>query len=175
MRLWHKDLIGYLPQQQLIAQWRELCMIAGLLAKDHTPNHILVNPILDYDPSHFISYCSLVYKECYERGYQMHEKPRKKLEDDIRAWQLYLRDSLPWKLDDKIPVPYADLYAKWHNQRYLQQCYYNLEEKYDRGGINDDEWSKILRCHAIDSLYLPFPMNPPVEVIDKEWNKEGIV
>ena len=127
MRLWHKDLIPYLPQQHLIAQWRELCLIAGLLAKDHTPNHILVNPILDYDPSHFISYCSLVYKECYERGYQMHDKPRKKLEDDIRAWQLYLRDSLPWKLDDKIPVPYADLYAKWHNQRYPLQAYYNDE------------------------------------------------
>ena len=45
MRLWHKELIEYLPQQQLISQWRECCAIAANLAKDHTPNHILVNPI----------------------------------------------------------------------------------------------------------------------------------
>ena len=162
MRLWHKSLIEYLPQQQLIAQWRELCAIASCLAKDHTPNHILVNPIIEYDPAHFISYCSLVYKELYERGYNLTEKPKKKLELDIRAWQLYLKDQLPWELDDKIPVPYDDLYANWHNHRYACQCYYNLEEKYDRGGIPDDEWSKILIWSK--ELYLVdlFPMNPPV-------------
>lgn len=33
MRLWHKDLIPYLPRQQLIAQWRECCAIAGSIAK----------------------------------------------------------------------------------------------------------------------------------------------
>ena len=161
MRLWHKDLISYLPQQQLIAQWRELCLIAGLLAKDHTPNHILVNPIIEYDPAHYISYSSLVFKELYERGYNLQAKTIKKFDDDVRAWQLYLKDSLPWALDEKIPVAYDKLYSNWHNKRYLQQCYYNLEEKYDRGGINDDEWSKILRCHSLDCVYLPFPMNPP--------------
>lgn len=35
MRLWHKDLIHYLPRQQLIAQWRECCAIAvGFLKKN---------------------------------------------------------------------------------------------------------------------------------------------
>ena len=179
MRLWHKSLIEYLPQQQLISQWRELCAIASCLAKDHTPNHILVNPILDYDPSHFISYCSLVYKECYERGYNMTDKPRKKLEDDIRAWQLYLKSELPWKLDDKIPVEYDELYKNWHNRRYATQCYYNLEEKYDRGGIPDYEWEKILTWSHI-VLVDDFPMNPPVinpslkdwnEVIDRVWDQ----
>lgn len=112
-----------------------------------------------------------MYKELYERGYNLTEKPKKKLEDDIRAWQLYLKDELPWELDDKIPVPYDKLYSGWHNQRYLQQCYYNLEEKYDRGGINDDEWSTILRCHALDSVYLPFPMNPPVNPQYEDWKE----
>lgn len=162
MRLWHKDLISYLPQQWLIAQWRECCLIASLLAKDHTPNHILVNPVTNYEPAHYISYCSLVYKECYERGYKMSDKARNKLELDIRAWQLYLKDELPWELEDKIPVKYDDLFKGWHNGRYAQQCYYNLEEKYDRGGITDDEWSRILRCKAFDCVLLPFPMNPPV-------------
>ena len=60
MRLWHKDMIKYLPNQQLISQYRELCCIAVLLAKNHTPNHILVNPILDYPPEHFEQYCNIV-------------------------------------------------------------------------------------------------------------------
>ena len=143
MRLWHKDLIPYLPEKWLLAQWRECCAIASLLARDHTPNHILVNPIIEYDPSHFISYCSLVYKEAYERGYKITEKARKKLEDDIHAWQLYLKFELPWEIDSKIPVPYDDLFHNWHNERYFVQCYYNLQEKYDRGGISEEEWGDL--------------------------------
>lgn len=30
-----------------------------------------------------------------------------------------------------------------HNDRYLKQCYYNLQEKYDRGIITQEEWEKI--------------------------------
>lgn len=30
-----------------------------------------------------------------------------------------------------------------HNERYLTQCYYNLQEKYDRGIITKEEWLKI--------------------------------
>lgn len=143
MRLWHKDLIPYLPQQQLISQWRECCAIAALLARDHTPNHILVNPIIEYDPSHFISYCSLVYKEAYERGYKITDKSSHKLHDDIWSWQQYLKDLLPWNLEDRIPINYSEIFNNWHNDRYLTQCWYNLQEKYDRGGISDNEWNLL--------------------------------
>lgn len=30
-----------------------------------------------------------------------------------------------------------------HNDRYLKQCYYNLEEKADRGIISEEEWQPI--------------------------------
>ena len=30
-----------------------------------------------------------------------------------------------------------------HNDKYLKQCYYNLQEKYDRGIITKEEWQKI--------------------------------
>ena len=56
MRLWHKDLISVLPREQLVAQWRELSAIAGAIQKNGTPNHILVNFVLDYGWNHFISY-----------------------------------------------------------------------------------------------------------------------
>ena len=47
MRLWHKDLIPVLPRQQLIGQWRECCLIAKQISEKGTPNHILVNKIMD--------------------------------------------------------------------------------------------------------------------------------
>ena len=47
MRLWHKDLIPYLPRQQLLGQWRECCCIVRNIAMLGTPNHILVNKVMD--------------------------------------------------------------------------------------------------------------------------------
>ena len=48
MRLWHKDLIAFLPRKQLLGQWRECCAIARNIAVNGTPNHVLVNKVLDY-------------------------------------------------------------------------------------------------------------------------------
>lgn len=142
MRLWHKDMIPYLPKQQLLGQWRECCLIAGLLAKDHTPNHILVNPITEYQPDDFEIYCAIVYHEMLKRGFKVAEEVCKKLEMDFRAYRLYLDSELPWEcfckdfqVDTEEPI-----FQEWHTKRYLKQCFYNLEEKYDRGGISQDEW-----------------------------------
>ena len=145
MRLWHRDLIKYLPKQQLLGQWRELCLIAGLLANDHTPNHILVNPILDYPPEHFEAFCNLVIEEMNNHNLDINDTVLRKLQDNVRAWRLYLNEDLPfdyvdrdWSMDLGEPI-----YFDWHTNRYLKQCYYNLEEKYDRGGIPEDEWMRI--------------------------------
>ena len=145
MRLWHRDMISSLPKQQLLGQWRELCCIASLLATDHTPNHILVNPVIDYPPEHFEAYCNLVIKEMRARKYEIQPAVLRKLQDNVRAWRLYLDQELPfdyvdrdWDVDIGEPI-----YFDWHTNRYLKQCYYNLEEKYDRGGIPEDEWIMI--------------------------------
>lgn len=37
----------------------------------------------------------------------------------------------------------SDLYNDWHNDRYLRQCLFNLQEKYDCGGIPEEEWKII--------------------------------
>lgn len=145
MRLWHRDMVKFLPNQQLLGQWRELCLIASLLAKDHTPNHILVNPILDYPPEHFEAYCNLVMNKMKQSNFEINDKVLHTLQDNIRAWRLYLGAELPfdyvnrdWDMDLGEPI-----YFDWHNDRYLNQCFYNLEEKYDRGGIPEKEWMII--------------------------------
>lgn len=49
MRLWHKGLIRVLPREQLVAQWRECSAIAGNIKLKGTPNHILVNKVLNFN------------------------------------------------------------------------------------------------------------------------------
>ena len=69
MRLWHKDLISVLPRQQLLGQWRECCLIAKNIAEKGTPNHILVNKIMDYPIDYFIYYSEMIVTEMFKRKY----------------------------------------------------------------------------------------------------------
>lgn len=56
MRLWHYQLLPYLPKYQLKSQWRECVCIASNIYEHGTPNHILVNAIMDYPIEEFNDY-----------------------------------------------------------------------------------------------------------------------
>ena len=132
MRIWHKDLIKVLPREQLVAQWRELSAIAGNLNTKGTPNHILVNKVLDYPIDHFISYAFHVRAEMTRRGYRTMES----------VWnKIYCTRETDYGEIEILPI--EELFPGWHNYRYLTQCYYNLEEKYDCGGISEEAFQKI--------------------------------
>ena len=79
MRLWHKNLIPVLPREQLVAQWREISAIAGNIQTKGTPNHILVNKIMDYPMNHFVTYAATVRAEMTERDYRTMDKVWEKL------------------------------------------------------------------------------------------------
>ena len=128
MRLWHKDLIPVLPREQLVAQWRECSAIAGAILKNGTPNHVLVNKVLDYSLDQFIQYSQMVRDEMTRRGYRTMDSVMKKI------------DSLTNGHTEFLP---EHLYEYWHTGRYFKQCYYNLQEKYDCGGISPEDWEKI--------------------------------
>lgn len=135
MRLWHKYLIPYLPKQQLLGQWRECCCIAKNIAERGTPNHILVNKILDYPITHFRTYSYFVADEMYQRGYKV----------DKRKFDQYFK--LSFVIDEYY------LFEDWHNDRYLAQCFFNLQEKYDCGGITEAEWNKIASSQIVNELF----------------------
>ena len=132
MRLWHKDLIPVLPREQLVSQWRECSAIAGAIAKNGTPNHMLVNKVLDYPMEHFVEYSIRIRQEMTCRGYRTTDAVMKKI--------ISVR---PEGLDDLTFPAWETVYADWHNDRYFLQCYYNLQEKYDCGGITQEDWDKI--------------------------------
>ena len=127
MRLWHWKLIPVLPRQQLLGQWRECCLIAKNIHENGTPNHLLVNPVMDYDEDHFYSYTMCVYDEMQKRGYHADW-------DKFEQWM---------KSDDSNSVSGWRLFQDWHIRKYLVQCMANLEEKHDRGGMTDQEWDQI--------------------------------
>ena len=132
MRLWHKDLITVLPREQLVAQWRELSAIAGNLSTKGTPNHILVNKVCNYPRVHFISYAFWVRQEMTRRGYRTMDS----------VWdKIYCTREVDYGEIEILPV--EDLFPGWHNDRYLEQCYFNLEEKYDCGGVAQEWFEKI--------------------------------
>jgi uncharacterized protein (TIGR02328 family) len=130
MRLWHKDLIPVLPKQQLLGQWRECCCIAKNIAEKGTPNHILVNKIMDYPMTHLYTYGVIVAIEMAHRGYKC----------DSYRFTHYFTSPHETKV-----IANEDVFWGWHNDRYLKQCYYNLQEKYDCGEIPEEEWDKIER------------------------------
>ena len=127
MRLFHKDLIEVLPRQQLLGQWRELNSIYKKQDK-----HILINFVYDYHFGHLLGYTNMVIAEMEKRGYKIN------LENAENYFDPLIRETQGFK----IPF-YENLFEEKMNERYLKQCLYNLQEKYDCGGISQEEWQKI--------------------------------
>lgn len=127
MRLWHKDLLDVLPRQQLLGQWRECCLIAKNIKEKGTPNHILVNRIMNYPIEHFYLYASEVADEMEKREYKC----------DFSKFTKYITL-------ERCHVTHDEMFKDWHNDRYLNQCVSNLQEKYDCGGISYKEYDQVL-------------------------------
>ena len=127
MRLWHKDLIEVLPKQQLLGQWRELNSIFKLKNR-----HILINFLYDYHFGHLLGYTNLIIAEMEKRGYKI----------NLEGADNYFRPLIEQNGGYKLPF-YECLFEDKMNERYLKQCLYNLQEKYDVGGITEEEWALI--------------------------------
>lgn len=111
MRLWHVDLLEFLPKGQLLSQWREL---NSIFAKED--KHILINYIYEYSKEDLYVYTEKVMDEMKKRGYKIrtYEKMNKYF-GDLEV--------------DKHVKPFKN----HHDNEYLQICYYNLKEKFIRG------------------------------------------
>lgn len=132
MRLWHKDLISVLPRQQLLSQWRECCGIARDIKVKGTPNHLLVNRVLDFPVDNFVQYTEMIINEFAKREYHINEKALTNFRVNIENGKYNFNNNRK-----------CSLFIDWHNDIYLRECLYNLEEKYICGGIPDEEWQRI--------------------------------
>ena len=131
IRLWHTKLIQVLPREQLVSQWRECSAIAGSIQIKGTPNHVLVNFVMDYDFDHFISYAYYIRQEMSARKYRTMNT----------VWDKIVSLKPDWTL-----LPIEEVYKNKMSDFYLTVCYYNLYEKYDCGMFNNfDEIEAIYR------------------------------
>ena len=123
MRLWHYKLIPVLPNKMLVSQWRECIAIKRQWEKG-TLKHRLVSYVMNYDKVYFLNYIDLVLEEMKRRGIKYN-------------FDLY-NEMYNFCISNASVNNYPE-----HNDRYLNQCYFNLQEKYDRGIISKEEWNKI--------------------------------
>ena len=110
MRLWHIELLSFLPRSQLLAQWREL---NSIFAKED--RHVLINYIYEYDKAELKAYTNAVLAEMRTRGYTIRT---------FEKMERYFAD---------VTAATHQPYAQHHDDMYLRICYYNLYEKFWRG------------------------------------------
>ena len=124
MRLWHIDIIPYLPKSQLVAQWRELNSIYK-----KQDNHILINYVYNYDKEYLLHYSNRVLFEMEKRGINV-----KSFENYFNYFGgvLYF-------------YPQSEYRFTEHNDEYLLCNYYNLLEKYRRGqkDFSEEEFERL--------------------------------
>ena len=111
MRLWHIDIIPYLPDYQLSKQWKELDLIFRKQPKD-----ILINYIYDYPKEYLLYYSNIVMKEVWKRHIMIH---------DFTNYDEYFKD-VTIKESDKFR------YLQ-HNNKYFKLCFCLFYERYIRG------------------------------------------
>ena len=123
MRLWHYKLIPVLPKKMLVSQWRECIAIKRQWEKG-TLKHRLVSYVKNYDKGYFNNYVAKVVYELDKRK--------------IKFKYNYIDEICNFCNNEYTKENYLE-----HNDKYLKQCYYNLQEKADRGIITKEEWKKI--------------------------------
>ena len=126
MRLWHYKLLPYLPKGQLLSQKRECDLIWKDIENGKQTNHILINYIWEYKDyiKELYTYYFLLEKEFKNRKFKFNYH-----------WGCKSRN----KNENLVP------FKNNHNDHYLIQCFYNLQEKYDRGqkDFSEEEYKKL--------------------------------
>ena len=132
IRIWHYELLPYLPGLQFKGQLRELVIIMHDWKNKGTTNHLLINKVMEYDKSDLYSYF-IIYYNAYKERYG------KTIDNKI------LREFEDFGGDRFTSHPFEN----WHNKEYLRVCVCNLYEKYRFGvgksKISQEEWDRVLQ------------------------------
>lgn len=118
MRLWHEDLIKFLPRQQLLGQNRECCALRG---NGWGKPHSVVNYVFKHSPMKLYVYHMKVIHEMHARGYS----------SNIEWFNPQYRGlkCSPWKEGQLTYNYYTDNNYSEHDDDYLNVCLNNLKAK----------------------------------------------
>lgn len=129
MRLWHYELLPYLPEAQFKGQLRELLLIMRTWRETGATNHLLINRVMEYPKSELYNYF-LDYAIEYEKRYD------RKI-DSFNEFAVFA--NYEWAAHPP--------FEGWHDCEYLRVCMANLYEKHHFGigksRITDEEWQRL--------------------------------
>lgn len=141
MRLWHKDLIAYLPDLQFRGQLRELVLIMHQWRDKGKTNHLLINRVMDFTPRNLTAYF-LMYEQEYRKRYNK-EISDKRYGKGIKP--SVVEEFILFCGETKL---HCEPFKGWHNKEYLRVCMANLYEKHffgvGKSRITDEEWQTLL-------------------------------
>ena len=133
MRLWHRELLPYLPDAQFKGQLRELVAVMRSWRDTGKTNHLLINRVMEYSKSELSSYALKYFSECTERRISVNQ--------DI------VKEFCEFGYGE--PIKHNKIFDGWHNKEYLRVCVCNLYEKYHFGvgksKISQEEWNRVLQ------------------------------
>ena len=132
MRLWHKDLIPYLPDLQFRGQLRELVLIMRQWRDGGKTNHLLINRVMEYPRADLYRYFCEYEAEYFKRYGRT-----------LDRYSSEFGRFANWSVDTKNNT----IFEGWHNKEYLRICMSNLAEKHFYGigksRITDEEWQRL--------------------------------
>lgn len=132
MRIWHYELLPYLPDKQFKGQLRELVAIMHTWRDRGKTNHLLINKVMEYREGELITYFIYYVRE-YRRRYG--KFPADKYKDDFLNFCNYSISNN------------GSIFEGWHNKRYLRVCMANLYEKHifgiGKSRITNEEWKRL--------------------------------
>lgn len=148
MRLWHYDLIRYLPDKLLKHQFKDCCKIAKTIMYKGKIHDHKVEYIFHYHYRDFLMYCDEVRRELVSRGCYLDDKAC----EDIRKYVLYSKALF---INDEDPAVHIHpVFSVKHNCRYLMQCLYRIQELYDDYCITDEEYDRFWGgCMSVAQQY----------------------
>lgn len=135
MRLWHYQLLPYLPDLQFKGQLRELVLIMKQ-RREGTTNHLLINKVMDYLGNDLYAYAELYLIEYVKR----YHKAPKSLSEEMKIYEKGFGKGKP-----------TEIFKNWHGFEYLRICMANLYEKHKyakgKSRITDSEWAKLEKAY----------------------------
>lgn len=137
MRLWHCELLPFLPDAQFKGQLRELVAIMHDWRDKGKTNHLLINRVMEYPKSELSNYALKYFSECIKRNISV--------KDNI------VKEFCEFGYGE--PIKNNGIFEDWHNKEYLRICMSNLLEKHrgiGKSRITDEEWARL--CEGYEQI-----------------------
>ena len=134
MRIWHYELLPYLPDAQFKGTLKELVLVMRTWRDTGKTNHLLINRVMEYSAKE-LYYYFYIYKCEYVKRYG----------NTIDKYETELLDFVSKYVPSSMK---PNCYEGWHNKEYLRICMSNLLEKHrgiGKSRITDEEWETLCR------------------------------